>query len=171
VPLKVRASYDGQVKEMEKTSHGTWKNVSWPRFHLVSNNTNTKKIIVLGDSTSESSDDDPPCYRPRAVAGPSAANHATFQLILEFKDTSFTDGERQVLAHLSNLLDTQSMADVTFVVKNEKISAHSAIVVSASPVFCAMLEENKFKEGRTKTSRKCFVIFTREKLRSWMKTK
>jgi speckle-type POZ protein len=56
-----------------------------------------------------------------------------------------------VLTHLSKLLDTQSTADVTFVVKNEKISALSAIVVSASPVICAMLEEDKFKEGRTKT--------------------
>jgi hypothetical protein len=33
-----------------------------------------------------------------------------------------------VLTHLSKLLETQSMADVTFVVKNEKIGAHSAII-------------------------------------------
>jgi speckle-type POZ protein len=77
--------------------------------------------------------------------------YVNFQLILEFKDTSFAEGERQVLTHLSKLLDTQSMSDVTFVVKNEKISAHSAIVVSGSPVICAMLEEDNFKEGRTKT--------------------
>ena len=83
--------------------------------------------------------------------GSSLPVSATFQLILEFKDMSFAEGERQVLSHLSNLLDTQSMADVTFVVKNEKIGAHSAIVVSASPVICAMLEEDKFKEGQTKT--------------------
>ena len=82
----------------------------------------------------------------------SSRNHfsAAYQLILEFKDTSFDDGESHVLTHLSKLLDTQSMADVTFVVKNEKIGAHTAIVVSASPVICAMLEEDKFKEGRTK---------------------
>jgi len=43
------------------------------------------------------------------------------------------------------------MADVTFVVKNEKIGAHSAIAVSASPVICAKLEKDKFKEGRPKT--------------------
>jgi speckle-type POZ protein len=76
--------------------------------------------------------------------------YATYQLILEFRDTSLADGERHVLNHLSKLLDTQSMADVTFVVKNERIGAHSAIVVSASPVICSMLEEDKFKEGRTK---------------------
>jgi len=76
--------------------------------------------------------------------------HATYQLILEFREASFADGERQVLTHLSNLLDTQSMADVTFIVKNEKIGAHSAIVVSASPVICAMLEEGTFGEGRNR---------------------
>ena len=77
--------------------------------------------------------------------------HATYQLIIEFEDTRFAKGERHVLAHLSNLLDTQSMADVTFVVKKEKIGAHSAIVVSASPVICAMLKEDEFKEGHAKT--------------------
>ena len=76
--------------------------------------------------------------------------YAAYQLIIEFEETSFAEGERHVLTHLSNLLDTQSMADVIFIVKNEKIGAHSAIVVSASPVICAMLEEDKFKEGRTK---------------------
>ena len=75
---------------------------------------------------------------------------AAYQLIIESKDTRFAKGERHVLTHLSKLLDTQSMADVTFIVKNEKIGAHSAIVVSASPVICAMLEKDKFKEGRTK---------------------
>jgi hypothetical protein len=44
-------------------------------------------------------------------------NYETFQLILEFKDTSFNEGERQVLTHLSKLLNTQSLSDVTFVVK------------------------------------------------------
>ena len=83
--------------------------------------------------------------------GSSLPVSATFQLILEFKDMSFAEGERQVLSHLSNLLDTQSMADVTFVVKNEKIGAHSAIVVSASPVIRVMLAEDEFKEVHAKT--------------------
>ena len=55
-----------------------------------------------------------------------------------------------MLTHLSNLLDTQSMTDVTFIVKGEKIGAHSAIVLSGSPVICAMLEKGNFKEGATK---------------------
>jgi speckle-type POZ protein len=111
LPLKVRASYKGQMKEMIATDRGTWASVSWP----------AKSIF-----------------------------HATYQLILEFRDASFAEGERQVLTHLSNLLDTQSMADVTFIVKNEKIGAHSAIIVSASPVICAMLEEGTFGEGRNR---------------------
>jgi hypothetical protein len=75
----------------------------------------------------------------------------SLQIIIHFEDTLSTyKGERHVLNNLSKLLDTQSMADVTFVVNGEKIGAHSAIVVSASPVLYAMLEENKFLEGVTK---------------------
>ena len=83
-----------------------------------------------------------------------------YQLIVEFKDPivhsnnnqllNVDKGERQVLTHLSKLLDTQSMADVTFVVENEKIGAHSAIIASASPVIRTMLDTEEFKEGRTK---------------------
>jgi speckle-type POZ protein len=109
---------------MTETSRGKWEEVSW--LYASVNN----------------------LYDPNGYYG---YDYVTYQLTLEFKDTSFADGERQVLTHLSKLLDTQSMADVTFVVKNEPIGAHSAIVVSGSPVFCAMLEEDKFKEGRTKS--------------------
>ena len=93
------------------------------------------------------------CYveePPISYIGRARPVNATYQLILEFDDIRFAEGERQVLTHLSKLLENQSLSDVTFVVKNEKIGAHSAIVVSASPVICAMLEEDKFKEGRTK---------------------
>jgi speckle-type POZ protein len=110
---------------MAATGRGQWEAASWPYQY------------ALFDPTNYNSS--------RGYVS------AAYQLILEFQDTSFVDGERQVLTHLSKLLDTQSMADVTFVVKNEKISAHSPIVVSGSPVICAMLEEDKFKEGRTKT--------------------
>jgi BTB/POZ domain len=128
LPLKVRASYKGEMKEMKETCRGTWASVSWKCGSSI------YKPKVNG------------LFRP-----PSLQKYATFQLILEFKDTSFSEGERKVLTHLSKLLDTQSMADVTFIVKNEKIGAHSAIVVSASPVICAMLDKDNFQEGRTKT--------------------
>ena len=119
---KVQVLYNGKMKEMTETSGGQWTTDSWTHV----------KPSTLYDPTGH-------CYK-----------YAVFQLILEFKDTSFAEGERHVLTHLSNLLDTQSMSDVTFIVKNEKIGAHSAIVVSASPVICAMLEKENFKEGRTK---------------------
>jgi speckle-type POZ protein len=75
---------------------------------------------------------------------------ATYQLNLEFEESKFAKGERHVLSHLSKLLETQSMADVTFIVKNEEIGAHSAIVFSASSVLSTMLEKDKFK-GHTRT--------------------
>ena len=127
VPLQVHASYNGEIKKMNETSRGTWAPVSWPY---------------------ESTNYNPNGYYSSFGAPPKI--YAAYQLILEFKDTSFAEGERQVLTHLSNLLDTQILSDVTFVVKNEKVGAHSAIVVSASPVICAMLKIDKFKEGRTK---------------------
>ena len=123
---------------MEETCRGTWASVSWPYVSNISKRHGNDAETNWNDSNLEESDSDDEDY-------------VAYQLILEFKETSFLEGERHVLTHLSNLLDTQSMADVTFVVKNEKISALSAIVVSASPVICAMLEKDKFKEGRTKT--------------------
>jgi speckle-type POZ protein len=124
LPLKVRASYNGQMKEVTATGRGQWTKVTWQY-----------------DKT----------HDPTEYNSSRGYFYAAYQLILEFEDTSFAREERQVLTLLSKLLDTQSMADVSFIVKNEKIGAHSAIVVSRSPVLCAILEEDKFKEGRTKT--------------------
>jgi speckle-type POZ protein len=121
------------MKEMEETSRGTWAFVSWP---YVSN--------IYDTSCYYESDSEYESYGGRAG---TVKNYVAFQLILEFNDMSFAEG---VLTHLSNLLDTQSMADVTFVVKNEKIGAHAAIIVSGSPVICAMFEKDKFKEGHTR---------------------
>jgi speckle-type POZ protein len=127
LPQKVQVLYNGQMKEMTKTSPGQWETDSWTYVKL---------------ST---------FYDPIGYYSRNRKEYAVFQLTLEFKDTRFAEGERQVLTHLSKLLDTQSMADVTFILNNEKIGAHSAIVVSASPVICAMLENGYFEEGRTKT--------------------
>ena len=110
---------------MTATSRGQWTPVSWPY------------VTTLHD--------------PYNYSKNNGYYYAAYQVILEFKDTNFAEGERQVLTHLSKLLDSQSLSDVTFVVKNEKIGAHSAIVVSGSPVIYTMLEKDKFKEGQTKT--------------------
>ena len=49
-----------------------------------------------------------------------------------------------IISHLANLLDSQSMADVMFIVKDEKIGAHSLIIKSASAKMAAILrDQNK----------------------------
>ena len=125
LPLKVRVTYNSQVKEITQLRQAQWTG-SFPYVQL------------------------PAHYDPTGYFSSNGYKYVVFQLTLEFKGTGFDEGERQVLTHLSNLLDTQSMADVTFIFENEKIDAHSAIVVSASPVICAMLENNNFEEGVTK---------------------
>ena len=140
LPLKVRVTYNGEMKEI----------------HPQPCNGNTKvfyngPIKEMTDRGGGQWTTDSWTYAKQSRFNQNECDkYAVFQLILEFKAASFAEGESHVLTHLSKLLDTQSMADVTFVVKNEKIGAHSAIVVSGSPVICAMLEEDKFKEGRTK---------------------
>jgi len=125
LPLKVRVTYNSQVKEITQLRQAQWTG-SFPYVQL------------------------PAHYDPTGYFSSNGYKYVVFQLTLEFKGTGFDEGERYVLTHLSKLLDTQSMADVTFVVKNEKIGAHSSIVVSGSPVICAMLEKGNFKEGATK---------------------
>ena len=78
-----------------------------------------------------------------------STNRFSVQLIIEFENSQ---GREQILSHLAHLFDSQIMADVKFRVKEEEIGAHLAIVVSASPVMAAMLEPDKFKEGRTRTA-------------------
>jgi speckle-type POZ protein len=78
-----------------------------------------------------------------------------FQVIIDHRklnqlQTAITHGQQQILNHLSKLLDTETMADVNFIVKGQEVKAHSAIVVSGSPVMAAMFETGKFKESLTK---------------------
>jgi speckle-type POZ protein len=73
----------------------------------------------------------------------------TLVLILDFQSSA----EEQTLNRMSSLLDARSMADIQFIVQGEKISAHLAVVASASPVIEAMFQGNRFKEGTTKTVR------------------
>jgi speckle-type POZ protein len=130
----VTAAYHGILKEMDFTAQSEWRSVTWncseysdPRFFIPY----------------------PEMHRQLILRNP------TLQIIIHFEDTeqsvsTICKGERQVLNHLSKLLETQSMADVNFVVNGERIGAHSAIVVSGSPVICAMLEKDKFLEGVAK---------------------
>jgi hypothetical protein len=105
---------------MVPKGRGTWAAVSWP---YQSNNTGTQRGTSNYHGALEL------CYnREYNRTRSNDYIEATYQLNLEFEEPKFAKGERQVLAHLSKLLDTQSMADVTFVVRNEKIGAHSAII-------------------------------------------
>ena len=60
-----------------------------------------------------------------------------------------------MLTHQSQLLDTESMVDFTFVVKNEKIGVYAAIVavVFGNPVICEMLEKGILKDGTSPSPR------------------
>ena len=70
-----------------------------------------------------------------------------FQLFIQIPRIS--EGGEHVLNHLSNLLETQSMTDVAFIVQGEKIGAHLALLASASPVLTTMFG-SQFREGQTK---------------------
>ena len=70
VPLQVHASYNGEIKKMNETSRGTWAPVSWPY---------------------ESTNYNPNGYYSSFGAPPKI--YATYQLILEFRDASFAEGE------------------------------------------------------------------------------
>jgi hypothetical protein len=83
LPQKVQVLYNGQMKEMTKTSPGQWETDSWTYVKL---------------ST---------FYDPIGYYSRNRKEYAVFQLTLEFKDTRFAEGERQVLTHLSKLRDTQ----------------------------------------------------------------
>ncbi len=79
-------------------------------------------------------------------------NSCNFQLIIEYPSPKKpVEAESVILRNLSKLLDNDSNADINFTIQNHKIAAHSAIISASSPVFAAMLEHGKFKEGLTKT--------------------
>jgi BTB/POZ domain len=130
----VTAAYNGIIKEMDFTAQNEWKSVTWNCSEY-----DDPRYFIPRPSY-------PEMHRSSILWKPSLS----LQIVIHFEDTTLSTickGERQLLNHLSKLLDTQSMADVTFVVNGERIGAHSAIVVSASPVLSAMLEMDKFVEG------------------------
>jgi speckle-type POZ protein len=53
--------------------------------------------------------------------------------------------------NLSKLMENESLADIKFVFKDVEVPAHSAIIAASSPVFAAMFEGGRFKEGQTRT--------------------
>jgi speckle-type POZ protein len=84
----------------------------------------------------------------------TSSTYPVFHVIIDHRklqlQTAITHGQQQILNHLSKLLDTETMADVNFIVKGQEVKAHSAIVVSGSPVMVAMFETGKFQKSLTK---------------------
>jgi speckle-type POZ protein len=117
------------MKKLTETSQGTWAPVIWGGGRY------------FNFPTSENGY----CY---------GEQKPVFQLLLEFNcekpaKRPKTEGEQHVLKHLLKLLDNQSMADITFIVKGEKIRAHSVIISLASPILGAMLKQAKGSESNT----------------------
>jgi len=56
-----------------------------------------------------------------------------------------------MVSHLTELFEKQVAVDVKFVVKSQPIGAHVNVVVPFSPVMAAMLDNDRFQEGLTKT--------------------
>ena len=94
LPLKVKVTYNGQVKEITQSHQAQW-NGSFPYVPL---------------ST---------LYDPTGYCSSNGYKYSVFQLTLEFKDTSFAEGELHVLTHLSKLLDTQCSELLTLNIMNE----------------------------------------------------
>jgi speckle-type POZ protein len=72
---------------------------------------------------------------------------ARLTLILQFPQIV----ESLLVGQYSNLLESQTMADVKFIIRDKEFAAHAAILASASPVMAAMFEPGKFKEGQSRT--------------------
>ena len=82
------------------------------------------------------------CYTNRAFK---------FEVAVQFSKPGsiLGKGEKNVLAHLSQLLEDQTSSDVTFQVQDESIKAHSILVSAGSPVLAAMFQQD-FIEKHTR---------------------
>ena len=71
-------------------------------------------------------------------------------LIIEQKSYEAT-ANKQMVSYMTELFEKQVAADVKFVVKSQPIGAHLNVVAPFSPVMAAMLDNDRFQEGLTKT--------------------
>ena len=62
----------------------------------------------------------------------------------------FPPKENQLMKHMSSVLKSGEMADVTFIVKGQHLPAHQVMVATASTVLAGMFEADKFKNGSSK---------------------
>jgi len=64
-----------------------------------------------------------------------------FRLIIDHGQ-ALSNGKVGILSHLALLLNSEKGSDIQFIVKGEKIPAHSLILEGGSPVFAAMFEHD-----------------------------
>jgi speckle-type POZ protein len=75
-----------------------------------------------------------------------------FQILIEKSEDDYeTKGLQAIQNNLSKLMENELFADIKFVFKDDQVPAHSAIIGASSPVFVAMFEGGRFKEGQAKT--------------------
>jgi speckle-type POZ protein len=75
-----------------------------------------------------------------------------FQIIIETPGDEYeARGLKFIQNNLIKLMEKKSLADIQFVFKDVEVPAHSAIIAASSPIFAAMFETGKFKEGQTRT--------------------
>ena len=117
----VAAVFNNQLKEIKEQPAGQWGPVFWDTVSTLGLNSIYPVFQVIIDSRK-----------------------------LDQLKPAITHGQQQILNHLSKLLDTETMADVNFIVRGQEVKAHSAIVVSGSPVMAAMFEAGNFKESLTR---------------------
>jgi hypothetical protein len=96
------------------------------------------------------------CHSGKCLGcGVRARPSFTVEVLIDFQPSTesapyLTNGQSNVLRHLSSLFDDQTFADVTFKVKSETLKAHSNILASGSAVLSTMFQQD-FIEGRSKT--------------------
>jgi speckle-type POZ protein len=88
------------------------------------------------------------CFTEDDGYGSHRYKRAHLTLILDFPPIAKLP---VIISQYSNLLESQTMADVKFIIKDKEMAAHAAILASASPVMAAMFEPKKFREGQSRT--------------------
>jgi speckle-type POZ protein len=126
-PETITASLEGQPREMNESNTGHWGPAKWTDVDLL-----TRTKIYDG----------------------SRVQCLCLQMLIEFSslphpETSCAKGQKQLLANLAKLYYDRSTADVTFIIQEQEVKAHSVVLSLASPVFAAMFHKEHFKESLT----------------------
>ena len=121
--------------------------LSWPLRKVSSSNTTYKSADkVFAEEYSRNEHSITTGYRNVTY---SICN---FQIIIEIPDDDYEKkGLLAIQNNLFELLEKESLADIQFVFKDDKVPAHSIVIAASSPVFAAIFEGGRFQEGQTRT--------------------